>query len=62
MNKVRLLVLDDYEGELSTAPAMDRLRQLAEVNILKRKSYSFVTQQLAYFFSLILISLPSSSI
>jgi hypothetical protein len=36
MKSVRLLVLDDYEGELATAPAMDRLRQLADVNILDR--------------------------
>lgn len=36
MNKLRLLVLDDYEGELSAAPAMARLRQFAEVEILDR--------------------------
>ena len=36
MNRVRLLVMDDYEAELATAPAMDRLRQLAEVKILDR--------------------------
>ncbi len=34
MKRVKLLVLDDYEGELAAAPAMDRLRQLADVNIL----------------------------
>ena len=34
MQKVKLLVLDDYEGELAKAPAMDRLRQLADVSIL----------------------------
>jgi phosphoglycerate dehydrogenase-like enzyme len=34
MNKVRLLVMDDYEGELTKAPAMQRLRELAQVTIL----------------------------
>jgi D-3-phosphoglycerate dehydrogenase len=34
MGKLKLLVLDDYESELSKAPAMDRLRQLADVTIL----------------------------
>ena len=29
-----MIVLDDYEGQLSTAPAMIHLRQLAEVQIL----------------------------
>lgn len=33
---MKLLVLDDYEGELAQAPAMDRLRQLADVTILDR--------------------------
>jgi phosphoglycerate dehydrogenase-like enzyme len=32
----RLLVLDDYEGRMAAAPAMDRLRQLAEVTVLDR--------------------------
>jgi phosphoglycerate dehydrogenase-like enzyme len=36
MNKLRLLVLDDYEGELAAAPGMFRLRELAEVTILDR--------------------------
>ena len=31
-----MIVLDDYEGELAMAPAMMRLRQLAEVQILDR--------------------------
>ena len=34
MDKLKLLVLDDYESELSKAPAIDRLRQLADVTIL----------------------------
>ena len=33
---MKLLVLDDYEGELGKAPAMTRLRQLAPVQILDR--------------------------
>jgi D-3-phosphoglycerate dehydrogenase len=36
MNRLKLLVMDDYEGELAKAPAMDRLRNLAEVTILNR--------------------------
>jgi len=32
----RLLVLDDYEGRIAGAPAMDRLRELAEVTVLER--------------------------
>ena len=36
MKRVKLLVLDDYEGELARAPAMDRMRQLADVNIFNR--------------------------
>lgn len=36
MNKPRLIVLDDYEGELASAPAMSRLRQLADVQIQNR--------------------------
>ena len=31
---VKMIVLDDYEGELANAPAMKRLHQLAEVQIL----------------------------
>ncbi len=34
MNRVKLLVMDDYEGELAMASAMNRLRQFAEVKIL----------------------------
>jgi len=34
MSNLRLLVLDDYEGELANAPAMTRLRQLVDVTIL----------------------------
>ena len=33
---VKMIVLDDYEGELALAPAMMRLRQLADVQILDR--------------------------
>ncbi len=33
MPQLRLLVLDDYEGILATAPAIDRLRQLSDVTI-----------------------------
>ncbi|MBI5034983.1 MAG: D-2-hydroxyacid dehydrogenase family protein [Chloroflexi bacterium] len=33
---MKLIVLDDYEGELTQAPAMNRLRQLADVTILDR--------------------------
>ncbi len=36
MKHVNLLVLDDYEGELARAPSMDRLRRLADLNILDR--------------------------
>ena len=32
----RLLVLDDVEGRIAGAPAMDRLRELAEVTVLDR--------------------------
>ena len=32
----RLLVLDDYEGRMAAAPAMARLRELAEVTVLER--------------------------
>jgi D-3-phosphoglycerate dehydrogenase len=32
----RLLVLDDYEGRIAGAPAMARLRDLAEVTVLER--------------------------
>lgn len=34
MSKPKLLVMDDYEGELELSPAMTRLRQLADVTIL----------------------------
>jgi len=34
MDKLNLLILDDYETELSKASAMERLRQLADVTIL----------------------------
>jgi len=34
MNKLKLLVMDDYEWELTLSPAMARLRQLADVTIL----------------------------
>lgn len=36
MDKLRLLVLDDYEGELANAPDMLRIQQLAVVTILDR--------------------------
>jgi phosphoglycerate dehydrogenase-like enzyme len=32
----RLLVLDDYEGRIAGAPALNRLRELAEVTVLDR--------------------------
>jgi len=34
MNKPKLLVMDDYEGELAMSPAIVRLRQLADVTVL----------------------------
>lgn len=34
MSKPKLLVLDDYEGELRRSPAMEGLHQLAEVTVL----------------------------
>jgi phosphoglycerate dehydrogenase-like enzyme len=34
MDKIRLLVLDDYESELANAPDMSRIRELADVKIL----------------------------
>jgi phosphoglycerate dehydrogenase-like enzyme len=34
--KPKLLILDDYEGQISRAPAMARLRELADVTILAR--------------------------
>jgi phosphoglycerate dehydrogenase-like enzyme len=37
VNKVRLLVMDDYEGELAKAPAMNRLRACAAVTVLNRR-------------------------
>ena len=36
MKPLRMIVLDDYEGELAKAPAMLRLRELADVQILGR--------------------------
>ena len=36
MSDLSMIVLDDYEGELAIAPAMMRLRQLAEVQVLDR--------------------------
>jgi phosphoglycerate dehydrogenase-like enzyme len=36
MNRARLLVMDDYEGELTAAPAMNHLRDLADVEIFDR--------------------------
>ena len=36
MEKLKLLVLDDYEGELAGAPDMLRMQQLAQVTILDR--------------------------
>jgi D-3-phosphoglycerate dehydrogenase len=36
MARPRLLVLDDNEGRIAGAPAMDRLRRLAEVTVLDR--------------------------
>ena len=33
---LKMIVLDDYEGELASAPAMTRLRQIADVQILDR--------------------------
>ena len=36
MKRAKLLVLDDYEGELGQAPAMDQLREMAEVTIWDR--------------------------
>ena len=36
MEQPKLLVLDDYEGELANAPDMLRMKQLAEITILSR--------------------------
>ncbi|MCB0079733.1 MAG: hypothetical protein KDE47_02325, partial [Caldilineaceae bacterium] len=36
VNRLNLVVLDDYEGELAQAPAMTRLREMADVTILNR--------------------------
>jgi len=36
LKRIRLVVLDDYEGQLAGAPAMSRLRKLAEVVVLDR--------------------------
>lgn len=40
MSEVRMIILDDYEGELATAPAMRRLRQLAKVQVLDRPTHA----------------------
>lgn len=34
ISKLNMIVLDDYEGELANAPAMKRLHQLADVQVL----------------------------
>ena len=34
MTKLNMIVLDDYEGELAMAPAMERLRQLADIQVM----------------------------
>ncbi len=47
MNQVKLLVLDDDEGELAKAPAMVRLQQLATVEILDQPLSVDDYQQLA---------------
>lgn len=49
MNLPRLLVLDDYEGQLSAAPAMTRLRKLAEVTILNHPLKTDDMHKLKYF-------------
>ncbi len=49
MNLPRLLVLDDYEGQLSAAPAMTRLRKLAEVTILNHPLNTDDMHKLKYF-------------
>jgi phosphoglycerate dehydrogenase-like enzyme len=36
LKRIQLIVLDDYEGQLAAAPAMSRLRKLADVTILDR--------------------------
>jgi len=36
LKQIRLIVLDDHEGQLAAAPAMSRLRNLAEVTIYDR--------------------------
>jgi phosphoglycerate dehydrogenase-like enzyme len=36
MNRPKLLVMDDYEGVLAAAPAMERLRRLADIEIFDR--------------------------
>lgn len=49
MKRLKLLVLDDYEGELAAAPAMDRLRRLADVTILDRPLGDAAAQRLKGF-------------
>jgi phosphoglycerate dehydrogenase-like enzyme len=39
LKRIRLIVLDDYEGQLTGAPAMSRLRKLADVVVLDRPLY-----------------------
>jgi len=36
VKRIRLVVLDDYEGQLTAAPAMSQMRDLAEVTIFDR--------------------------
>jgi len=36
VNAPKLIVLDDYEGQLADSPAMSRLRECAEVTVLDR--------------------------
>ncbi|RJQ61794.1 MAG: D-2-hydroxyacid dehydrogenase family protein [Desulfobacteraceae bacterium] len=36
LKRIRLVVLDDYEGQLAAAPAMSRMNELAEVTVFDR--------------------------
>jgi len=49
MSLPKLLVLDDYEGQLAIAPAMNRLRKLADVTILNYPLAADDMQQLKRF-------------
>lgn len=49
LNLPRLIVLDDYEGQMAASPAMSRLRQLAEVTILDRPINAIDRQMLRHF-------------